>query len=802
MTRVSLLLMTVFWLAVAGQVCAQTAADFDREIAPLLARRCLGCHNSSDKKGGLALTAAKAAAAGGDSGPALVPGKPDDSLLWERISQNEMPPKHPLPDAEKALFKTWLAAGAKWGTDPIDIFRYSTETRAGYDWWSLQPVRRPEPPPIIKDAGWPKNALDRFVLASLEAKGLHPAAEADKRTLIRRVTFDLLGLPPSPEEVERFVSDARPQAYEELVERLLASPHYGERWARHWLDVVRYGESQGFERDKLRSNAWQYRDWVVESFNNDLPFDEFIRLQIAGDVLRQDDPRAVIATGFLVAGAWDEVGQQQQSAAMKQVVRQDEMEDYIAVTSQTFLALTVNCARCHDHKFDPISQREYYQLSAALAGVKQGERESLTEVGRTQHAERIQALQSGIAEHERQLANCDDATKRRDLLSVLSQLRMELQLVSGGKVYAVLPSPPDVTHLLERGDTRLQREIVNAGGVKSLTGVSADFQLKTDAPEGQRRVKLAEWIASENNPLTARVLANRLWHYHFGTGLVDTPNDFGFNGGRPTHPELLDWLASELVNGQWSVVGGQSQASRAASAPGANQPSTIVAELKSKIPTVKTNRWSLKHLHRLIVTSATYRQAGEFNSAAHQVDANNRLLWHRSPQRLEAEAVRDAVLSVAGELNPALGGPGFRDFTTFVRNTQFYEMIDPVGYAFQRRSLYRTWIRSGRSELLDVFDCPDPSTTAPKRAVTTTPLQALSLLNNSFMLRMADKMSERLVRECGDDVARQTARAYELAYARPPRADELTPAREFITTHGLAAFCRVLFNSNEFLHID
>ena len=353
------------------------AGRFDAEIAPLLAAHCLECHNASDKKGGLDLTQQATTLVGGDSGPALVAGNADESLLWQRIRDDEMPPKKPLAAAEKALLREWIAGGAVWGTTPIDRLRYTTSTRAGYDWWSLQPVRRREPP-VVRDTAWPRTPIDHFVIAKLEEAGLAPTPPADRRTLIRRLSFDLTGLPPTPDEVAAFVADADPRAYERLVERLLASPHYGERWARHWLDLARFGESNGFEYDEPRRNAWPYRDWVIDALNRDLPFDEFARQQLAGDVLRPDDPEAIKATGFLTAGAYDTAGQNQQSVAMKAVVRQDELEDLVGTISQTFLGLTVNCARCHDHKFDPIRQSEYYQLTSALGGVRHGQRDVTT----------------------------------------------------------------------------------------------------------------------------------------------------------------------------------------------------------------------------------------------------------------------------------------------------------------------------------------------------------------------------------------------------------------------------------------
>ena len=998
------------WTAVGGEV------EFDSQVAPLLAKACLGCHNPNERRGGLDLTSREGAIQGGDSGAALDVEHPAESLLGSRVAAGEMPPRRPLAVADQELLRKWLDGGGKWGTDKIDPLRYTSEARAGYDWWSLQPVRRPVPPqvadvPVV-------NPIDQFIAATRQARGLPHSPEAERPTLARRIWFDLLGLPPNPAEIDNFVADHGPQAWSELVDRLLERPEYGERWGRHWLDLARFGESQGFERDKLRTNSWPYRDWVVWAFNHDLPYDEFIRLQVAGDVLRPDDPRAVIATGFLVAAPWDEVGQSQQSLAMRMVVRQDELEDVIGTTAQTFLGLTANCARCHDHKFDPISQREYYRLAAALAGVRHGEREALSEAGRQQWATEIQRLETALSASGRALDAYDrphraailearerGLTKReaprpvsrweftndlRDALGELhgsphgtarveqgrlildgapmtwvetaplqrelrektlavwvalselkqqggaplsvqtpsgavfdaivfgerepgqwmagsngfvrtqsfgaaaetvaaadlvsgptvqitlvyrsdqtitmyrngvrygepynagglvtyepgkaqvlfglrhspsggnrmfagaidraelfdralsddevadlngtvsqaisndelvsrlsiperaernrlvrqfSEMQVQLNLLRGGVVYSVKPSPPGQTHLLERGNPGAPRDVVAPGALRAVAELSPEFDLPDDAPDADRRRRFAEWLSSPRNPLTARVIVNRLWHYHFGVGLVDTPNDLGFNGGRPSHPELLDWLAAELVE-------------------------PTLGPVEQRIP------WSLKHIHRLILNSATWRQSSRRNPQAEQIDSGNRYLWRKTPQRLDAESVRDAVLVVSGELNPSLGGPGFRDFRTFNFNSQFYETIDPVGYDFHRRTLYRTWVRSGRSDFLDAFDCPDPSTTAPRRAVTTTPLQALAMLNNSFTLRMADRLALRVEAEVGKDLNRQAEHACALTWGRKPTEAERQVSREFLSEHGLSALCRLLLNSNEFLYVD
>ena len=348
---------------------------FDEKVAPVLARNCLECHGGSIRKGGLNLATENAARAGGESGDPIEPGKPQESLLWEQIESGAMPKGRPkLTDAEKDVIKRWIADGATWGTPEIDPFVATTERRAGYDWWSLQPIQRPSLP-AVKATSWPRNDIDRFVLAKLESKGLAPSAEADRRTLIRRLSFDLIGLPPEPDDVEKFIADESKDAYEKLVDRLLDSPHYGERWARHWLDVVRFGESQGYERNRIRENAWRYRDWVIDSFNRDRPYDEFVKLQIAGDVLNPKDLDSLIATGYHVSGTWDQVAHNEGSEAMRKATRWDELEDLVGTFGQTFLGLSIQCARCHDHKFDPITQKEYYQVAALFGGINQEEKE-------------------------------------------------------------------------------------------------------------------------------------------------------------------------------------------------------------------------------------------------------------------------------------------------------------------------------------------------------------------------------------------------------------------------------------------
>ncbi|MGE3777413.1 MAG: PSD1 and planctomycete cytochrome C domain-containing protein, partial [Pirellulaceae bacterium] len=702
------------------------------------------------------LTHRAAAQAGGDSGPALIPGNLEESLLWQRIRAGEMPPNQPLPEAQQRTLQDWITRGAPWSGPPLDPWRYSSEARAGYDWWSLQPLRTTPLPPLHHVA-WAQNAIDHFVGAKLEARHLAPSPAAEPSVLIRRLYFDLLGLPPSPAAIAEFVDDSNPQAYERLVDRVLASPQYGERWARHWLDVVRFGESQGFERDKLRTNSWRYRDWVIQALNDDLSYREFARWQLAGDVIHPDRAECVIATGCLVAGPYDEVGQSQQSQAMRFVVRQDELEDLLGTVCQTFLGLTVNCARCHDHKFDPIHQTEYYALAAAVSGIRHGERVvSLDAAPRTAAqtsvdarvrllSDRIAAIEAyardrvSVKPHEqgerdagasKQVISERQAAAEKALVDALSpqdrmlranwqaevdHLRQLAARWADTKVYANTPQMPVPVRILHRGNPNQPGDVALPGGIAAIRGVTAPAPLTADSTDSERRQMLAEWIAHENNPLFSRVLVNRLWHYHFGVGLVETPNDFGFNGGRPSHPELLDWLALDFVRSGWSI----------------------------------------KRLHRTILTSATYRQASRLRPEMSREDAANRWLWRHTPMRLEAEVIRDTLLDLAGELVTEPGGPGYYDFTTHTRNAQFYDMRDLEGASFQRRSIYRTWVRSGRSPFLDVFDCPDPSTKSPQRAVTTTPLQALALLHTSFVLRMADRFASRVEREAGPDVEQQ-----------------------------------------------
>ncbi len=1025
------------------------ATDFTRDIQPIFARHCVSCHGPEKQKGGLRLDARAAALKGGDDGKVIIAGKSAESRLVQFVAgldkDKVMPPKgERLSSAEVAALREWIDAGASWPDDGKAV-----RVRNGH--WAFQPV----PASLISEAvisnQWAKSErarttgkrptgslntdslitspIDAFITARMVTNGLAMLPLADRGTLIRRLSFDLTGLPPTPAEIDAFVADKSPRAYEEIVERLLASTHYGESWGRHWLDVARYTESQGYEYDRLRDNAWHYRDYVIKSFNDDKPYDRFMKEQIAGDVLEPVTSDGVVGASFLVCGPWDEAGNAQANKTQRAITREEEMEDTISAIGQTFLGLTINCARCHSHKFDPISQEEYFRIKSVFDGVKHGER-SVAGAGELKaRDQRIAALKRATADAAETAARVEAAAwkraaaKRRpdsvepgptpflrwafdgstnatlpyelkggaviegdrlrlpkdgaylqtallarDLrektleawvaLADLKQgggaaisieaedgrvfdaivfgeretrkwmvgsegffrtklpaaieetsppdalvhmavvyradnsismyrngepygdtytpgsllqtfkagnarVLLGMRHTGGGKPFltgsirqasiydralsadevaqafrsagftipraevlagltdaertereaalkksasaraeldATKPLPvsyagtrvqPSPTRKLKRGDVKSPEEVVTPAGLEAVFDLDPEFGLAADAPEAQRRLKFAEWLADPRNPLPARVMANRVWHFHFGQGLVATPNDFGASGGRPTHPELLDWLAAKFVQSGWSV----------------------------------------KALHRLIVNSATYRQASsggvnsesvisnESGSAARArspktdslfadyfwraaaLDADNTLLWRFPARRLEAEAVRDAMLAASGQLNPARGGPSFRSFDALKFPVNAYVPADKLGPEFNRRTIYRMNVNSGKEPLLDAFDCPDPSVKTPRRGVTTTPLQALGLMNNSFVQRQAGHLAERALKESGNDLPRAIEQAYRLALGRAPDKAERKRALAAARERSLTNVCWALLNSTEFVYV-
>jgi cytochrome c553 len=963
----------------------------------VLETRCVRCHDGEQSKGGLDLSRRAGVLQGGASGEAVIPGKPEESLLLDQVTGDRpaMPRNAPpLSTSEIKILRDWIAAGVPWPEET----RLTSRTEDPSAWWAFQPLQL-APIPDVHDSAWCRSPIDRFILNALEAKPLHPSAEASRPVLLRRLCYDLTGLPPSPEEIRAFLSDPRPDAYERQVDRLLASPAYGERWGRHWLDLARYADTHGYDKDKRRDHAWPYRDWVISAFNRDTPFDRFVRSQIAGDVLTPvaaDEPDGLIPTGFLAAGPWDfvghvELGEQTTEKAKTRVLDRDDM---VSAAIGVFNSLTVHCARCHDHKFDPISQRDYYALQAVFAGIDRGDvpyhdsesrsraaqREREIQTARAEltalerdiaatrsemlsrlKAERLRAVAEwnpsaldppkdpsssngyhaaihpqieaeawvevdlgqaypieqirliparpvdfpdtpgfgcparwrvtarndadpaqavllheesrpddlphpdlpevilvdpprtaryvrieanrlwkrtndyvfalaeleviaqgrnvalGCAVHARDsieaglwstrfLVDGQDSRHKRPaenqaafdhhaLLGRIQQLdrriRAETERAAGpellrkrrlaaerlqslenqpdtpaGQVYSIVRHAPRSIAVLQRGEVEHPLETAHPGALRVIPNLRAHFDDAETQPESARRAALADWLADPANVLTWRSIANRLWHYHFGRGLVDTPNDFGRMGDRPSHPELLDFLAIQLRDD----IG-----------------------------------HSLKRIHRLIVTSSTYRQSVSANPQAAAIDQENRLLWRQNRRRLESETIRDAMLAVSGTLDRRMGGPGFAVFRYQDDHSPIYDhmsaphVLAPEGH---RRAVYRFAVRSVPNPFLDCMDGADPNASVPARSTTITALQALTLLNDPFVLDQADRFARRLRAECGDDLKPCITRALEQALGRPAEPAEVATLAAFAEDQGLPAACRVIFNLNEFLFVD
>ena len=758
-TRYPYCAIAFFWLVVVSSANAQT--DFARDIRPIFQKHCYACHGPEKQKSGYRLDMRAVAMKGGDQGEtAILPKDAAKSPLFRYVSGEDedmlMPPKDSgkprISADELKSIQAWLDEGAVWPDE------YSGQKREPSSHWSLQPLAMPA---IPNGAG---NAVDAFIREKLAEKKLTLSPEADRRTLIRRLSFDLLGLPPSPAEIDAFLTDESPKAYETLLDRLLASSHYGERWGRHWLDIARYTESQGFEYDRLRENAWHYRDYVIQSFNDDKPYTQFMKEQIAGDVMEPVTKEGIIATSLLICGPWDQAGSSQSNKTQRAITREDELEDMIGVVGQSFLGLTINCARCHAHKFDPIPHEEYYRIKSVFEGVKHGERSIASDEESKTRSQQQKELERQVERANEIMTslNAEQASSHSTALAELQRAKKSLADLKKLPVsYTGVRVQPPNTKRLKRGDVNSPDEEVTPGALSAVFELEPDFGLAADSPEKERRLKFADWLADARNPLPARVMANRVWHWHFGQGLVATPNDFGVSGERPSHPELLEWLAEKFVESGWSV----------------------------------------KALHRLIVQSATYRQSSAFNNSAASIDADNRLLWRFAPRRLEAEAVRDAMLVASGQLNPVGGGPGFRPFTTTEFNATFYTPVDRSEPEFNRRTVYRINVNSGKDPLLDSFDCPDPSVKTPRRGVTTTPLQALELMNNAFIQRQASHLAERAMQSAKGDISLAIEAAYELVVGRKPSASEAKRAMVDAKERGLVSVCWALFNSTEFIYV-
>lgn len=992
MNRIVLFLATVL-VGTPGGLIGEVS--FEREIRPLLQKHCVECHGQKKQKGQLRLDARVFVFRGGEHGAVVLAGSAAGSSVYQRlVSRDEgerMPPEgQPLASAEIAAIRDWIEQGAVWPETDADRVA-SRDVRMEH--WAVQPVKRD----FRADA-----SIDGFIHSGLSAKGLSMSAEADRRTLIRRLSFDLHGLPPSPERTDQFLRDKDPDAYEKLVDELLASPHYGERWARHWLDIAHYADTHGFERDKVRTNAWRYRDYVIDSLNADKPYNQFIREQIAGDVIDPDNPDAVVATGFLAAGPWDFVGQvETKSDVLRRAARAGDLDDMVTQVVTSTMGVTINCARCHDHKLDPITQREYYALWAVFSGVKRGDRDVNAAEARRIHGEKVRLegqarqartelfslvggtldladmvgggdglgsgvrgrgidLRKGVPVMEKLGYHKDIQTNRlqkvewlagapanpgfvqwvfvpdgrgpvsvaykrevqgvpatnghawdairNGMLNAQKNTRVgEVDYARGGHSLLGMHANSGITFDLEKirqryGDVDIQfKAQVGFGSAESDMSSRADFSVFADAalkfqrlrmrksesaavdvvlnrdaktltliatdggdgigsdllflgdphlifsvkendstrdtrgragglretiakamrdlqvlgpvpqvyavvgdatpgvvrvqrrgnpedetfavdpgafawvrhapvtafggmdmPEGERRRALAEWITHEENPMTRRVIVNRLWHHHFGRGIVSTPSDFGLGGDTPSHPDLLDWLAEELRR-----VG-----------------------------------WRLKPLHKTIVMSAAYRQSAlTQNSEGVAVDAQNRLLWRQNPRRLDAESLRDSVLAVSGNLNPQRGGPGFQDFKYTEAYAPIYEYITSDAPELRRRSIYRFVVRTTPHLFMTTLDCPDPANLTPSRIQTTTALQALTLSNGEFMLQQARHFASRIEGET-DSVEAAVRTAFRLAFQRMPGAEELGVGSRFAAANGLFSLCRMLLNTNEFIYID
>ena len=774
---------------------------------------------------------------GGKSGPAIVPGKPEESLLLRMVSGEQ--PAMPLAGdrlsaAEIDLLWRWIADGAPGDTTD----GHASDAAV---WWSFRPLDRPAVPE--GDAQWARNEVDRFVSAKFAEIGLRPSTEADRAVLIRRLSFNLHGLPPDPAEVDQFVKDPSPRAYERLVDRLLASPRYGERWGRHWLDVVHYGESHGYDKDKARRNSWPYRDYVIRSINQDKPYGLFIREQLAGDILRPADPEGLIATGFIAAGPWDYVGHAElrEGTKDKKLARLLDRDDMLAATMSTFGSLTVHCARCHDHKFDPIQQADYYALQAVFAGIDRAEqpffedpdvhsrgRDLWFRMGKAEDAlrpfvkmlaattsteiKRIDDEKAELAEESKillpkvgEVDTPETIARRMEIAKLIAELngerkklaialmepdvRNEYQGLVGqldelNKEFEALPEPsyvysaasyfkthgtftpawePRPVHLLHKGSVEDPRELATPGAVSAVPGLAARFELDPQDGEGAARAALAEWLAHPDNPLTWRSAANRIWHYHFGRGIVDSPNDFGRMGAEPTHPELLDWLAVEFRDG-----GG-----------------------------------SFKSLHRKILLSATYRQSSAPNPELAKLDTSNQFLWRMNRARLDAEAVRDSVLQVAGQIDLAMGGPSAEHFLFKDDHSPIYDYsrFDVTSPASRRRSVYRFLVRSVPDPFMESLDCADPSLLVPKRNSTLTAIQALALLNDPLMVEQSRNLADRL-RSAGDSLEEQIGLGFQLVLGRRATEEEARELAANARKHGLENSARLLLNSNEFIFVD
>ncbi len=802
---------------------------FEQDVKPILQNQCSKCHGGEKIKGNLRLTSRDNVLKGGDLGPAVALDAPLSSNLIEAINYKvglEMPPDGKLPEKQRAILTKWVMEGLPWtpGSDSPTAAAATAKRKGGVvteeakKYWAYQPIRRPAVP-TVADKTWGSNPIDAFILAKLEAKGLRPAAPADPIALIRRVTYDLTGLPPTPAEVDSFLkaSSASPAAaYEALIDRLLASSRYGERWGRNWLDVVHYAETNGYERDSAKPFVWRFRDYVIRSFNDDKPFDRFIKEHLAGDELDRNDPDCIVATGYYRLGLFDD------EPADRDQARFDELDDWVATTGQVFLGMTLNCARCHEHKIDPIPHADYYRLLAFFQDVRhfseardvssstaftditpQNKRQTSDEELRKRQAQ-VAQLEKRVAEIEaeaikkmpaedqrasegerrpeivRKVPGFLSAEQRTEYVKLRQDLRAQRRQPAVSQELALSVNncdrrPPGTTVMI-RGNPHSPGAAVKPGFPTVLGFPEPTIaEPPTGTKSSGRRIVLANWIASKENQLTARVIVNRIWQHHFGRGIVPTPNDFGQFGEKPTHPELLDWLASEFMDGGWHF----------------------------------------KKMHKLILMSSAYRMASTADPKGLSVDPGNSLLWRFNMRRLTAEEVRDSFLSVSGKLNFKMYGPSV--FPKIPKEVMAGQSVPGQGWSLSppdeasRRGVYVHLKRSLLVPILSQFDQADTDSSCPVRYTTTVPTQALGLLNGEFSNEQAAALAERLQKEAGDLVG-QVRLAIRLTAARSPGDDEVKKDVDFIRDQrgkfkltefeALRRYCLLAMNANEFVYLD
>ena len=807
-----------------GSTNAEGTVFFTREVKPILEQNCLTCHSGDTPMGNLKLTGRGDLLKGGLNGPALSLKKPDESLLLKAVRYHgpKMPPSGRLPQPQIETLIRWVKMGAPWPADAANEMpahvgppQVNAETKR---FWSFLPVRRPKPPVILNAKSNTRNPIDAFVLKRLETAGLTPNPPASRTALLRRVTYDLTGLPPTPEEVRAFLADKSPNAYEKVVDRLLASPRYGEKWGRHWLDLVRFAETNSYERDGHKPNAWRYRDYVIQAFNADKPYDQFVLEQLAGDELPGRSPEKMIATGYYRLGLWDDEPVDHLQALY------DDLDDIVSTTGQVFLGLTVGCARCHDHKIDPVPAKDYYRLLAFFNGVMRygvrspqsvyeaSQRPIVPEAEARRYREAIAAYQGKLKANRDETAGLEkkvaaDLTpvekeefqyeerrapilKKRvprlltqaefDRYTALRTERQELEKSPPAGIDTALcvteERQPRETCVLMRGNPHVRGEKVEPGFLSVLSPPQPDIRKPEDGDSSGRRLALARWIVSPSNPLTARVMANRIWHYHFGRGIVRTTSNFGFQGSKPTHPELLDWLASELVR----------------------------------------QGWRLKPLHRQILLSNTYRMSSQPNPRALAKDPENDLFWRFDMRRLQAEEIRDSLLAVNGSLNLKMGGPSI--YPTMPEAVLAGQSMPGAGWGKStpeeecRRSVYIYVKRSLITPIIASFDGPETDFTCPVRFATTQPTQALGMLNSDLLNRQARVFAASLRKQAGSDPAAQVKLGLWRVLQRTPTQKEIARGVKLITAmqqepnvkpeDALNYFCVVALNLNEFLYLD